>query len=113
MALVVNYNVTAKEFADLFDTETGRGLQINNMQCEVAQITKATGDTTGTLTTVSIDDPIKIVAVVIRDSAGAAVTTQTTANITFAKTGTRKSFSLTSLGNWTVAHLYVQGRSIG
>ena len=111
MALAVNYNVTGNDWATLFDTPSGRGLMINNQEAATCQVTKLTGDTNGTLALTSIDDPIKIVAVITRDNAGAAVNTKTTAVITFAKTATRKSFALTGLGNWTVATFYVTGRS--
>lgn len=111
MAATKNYSATRDDLATLFGAPAGRGLMMNNEQVEFIQITKATGDTSGTITLSAVQIPTKAIAIPKRDSAGSAVNTFTSDELTITMTGTPYSVTLGGMADWTVADVFITGRA--
>jgi hypothetical protein len=110
MALSQQFTVTRPDIGDALSTPNTRGLVYNGQQVEMVFIKKLTGDTTGSITLGGVQRPAQVFVVPTFDNAGAEITADGVASVTFTHTD-NVTIALSGLGTWTRAVLYVCGRS--
>jgi hypothetical protein len=111
MAYTKLYAIGRSANATLTSTPQSRGMVLNGQQVEEIVHTKLTGDTTATVTLVSITRPSAVFVEPLIDAAAAAVDTDTRVAVTWAPSATARTFTVSSLGTYTRGRFIVLGRS--
>jgi hypothetical protein len=111
MALTKDFSFDRTDIGTVTKTPLSRGLVINGYQVEIVQVKKSTGDTTGSFDLTGIRRPVKVICRPITNSSGTVLTSEPTLVDTAFTHTDNDTIAVSGLGNWTIAEMFVLGRS--